>query len=79
MTDLSPSSLAIMNSFTRGNPILMNDYVYRECMAAALRVAASQLKLDPSESSQSGTLYSCQEQLNSIADELDPTTEVKNG
>lgn len=40
-------------------------------IAAVLRAAASQLKLDSNQNSQLGILYSCQEQLNSIADELD--------
>ncbi len=43
MTDLSPSAQAVMTAGTMGNPNVINDPVYRQCIAAALRAAACQL------------------------------------
>jgi hypothetical protein len=40
---LSPAAQAVMTAFTKGNPVLINDCVYRECAAAALRAAADQV------------------------------------
>ena len=43
MTDLSPAALAVMTAGTMGNPNVINDPVYRQCIAAALRAAADQV------------------------------------
>ena len=43
MTDLSPAALAVMTAGTMGNPNVINDPVYRQCIAAALRAAAEEL------------------------------------
>ena len=40
MTDLSPAAQAVMTAGTMGNPNVINDPVYRQCIAAALRAAA---------------------------------------
>lgn len=42
MTDLSPAAQAVMVAATMGNPNVINDPVYRQCIAAALRAAAGQ-------------------------------------
>ena len=41
MTDLSPAALAVMTAGTMGNPNVINDPVYRQCIAAALRAAVA--------------------------------------
>jgi len=43
MTDLSPAAQAVMTAGTMGNPNVINDPVYRQCIAAALRAAADQV------------------------------------
>ena len=43
MTDLSPAALAVMTAGTMGNSNVINDPVYRQCIAAALRAAADQV------------------------------------
>ena len=43
MTDLSPAAQAVMTAGTMGNPNVINDPVYRQCIAAALRAAAEQV------------------------------------
>jgi len=43
MTNLSPAALAVMTAGTMGNPNVINDPVYRQCIAAALRAAADHL------------------------------------
>ena len=40
---LSPAALAVMTAGTMGNPNVINDPVYRQCLAAALRAAADQV------------------------------------
>jgi len=40
MADLSPAALAVMTAGTMGNSNVINDPVYRQCIAAALRTAA---------------------------------------
>jgi hypothetical protein len=47
---LSPAALAVMTAGTMGNPNVINDPVYRQCIAAALRAAADQVVPEPSES-----------------------------
>jgi len=42
MTELSPAAQAVMIAGTMGNPNVINDPVYRQCIAAALRAAADQ-------------------------------------
>lgn len=67
MSKLSPSAQLLLDEFNGYNELVNR----RIKIAAVLRAAASQLKLDSNQNSQLGILYSCQEQLNSIADELD--------
>jgi len=43
MADLSPAAQAIMIAATNGNFNVVNDPVYKQCIAAALRAAADQL------------------------------------
>ena len=43
MTDLSPAALAVMTAGTMGNSNVINDPVYRQCIAAALRAAIDQV------------------------------------
>jgi len=50
MTDLSPTALAVMTAGTMGNPNVINDPVYRQCIAAALRAAADQVAPKPPDS-----------------------------
>jgi hypothetical protein len=42
-TALSPAAQAVMIAGTMGNPNVINDPVYRQCIAAALRAAADQV------------------------------------
>lgn len=44
MADLSPVALAVMTAGTMGNSNVMNDPVYRQCIAAAIRAAAPQME-----------------------------------
>ncbi len=41
-TPLSPAAQAVMNAATNGNTNVVNDPVYKQCIAAALRAAADQ-------------------------------------
>ena len=43
-TPLSPAAQAVMFAATNGNFNVVNDPVYKQCIAAALRVVAGQLK-----------------------------------
>ena len=43
MTDLSPTASAVMIAATNGNFNLVDDPVYKQCIAAALRAAADQV------------------------------------
>ena len=43
---LSPAAQAVMTAGTMGNPNVINDPVYRQCIAAALRAAADQCKIE---------------------------------
>jgi hypothetical protein len=43
MTELSPAAQAIMVAATNGNFNVVNDPVYKQCIAAALRAAADQV------------------------------------
>ena len=43
MADLSPAAKAIMVAATNGNFNVVNDPVYKQCIAAALRAAADQV------------------------------------
>ena len=43
---LSPAAQAVMVAATMGNPNVINDPVYRQCIAAALRTAADQVVPD---------------------------------
>ena len=42
MSELSPTAQAVMIAATNGNTNVVNDPVYRQCIAAALRAAADQ-------------------------------------
>ena len=44
MTDLSPAAQAIMVAATNGNINVVNDPVYKQCIAAALRAAANHVQ-----------------------------------
>jgi len=44
MTNLSPTAQAVMTAGTMGNPNVINDPVYRQCIAAALRAAADHVQ-----------------------------------
>ena len=46
MTELSPAAQAIMVAATNGNFNVVNDPVYKQCIAAALRAAADQVITD---------------------------------
>lgn len=46
MTELSPAAQAVMYAGTMGNPNVINDPVYKQCIAAALRAAALYCKRD---------------------------------
>jgi hypothetical protein len=43
MADLSPAAQAVMVAATNGNLNVVNDPVYRQCIAAALRAANAQI------------------------------------
>jgi hypothetical protein len=43
MSELSPAAKAVMIAATNGNANVVNDPVYRQCTAAALRAAADQV------------------------------------
>ena len=45
-TDISPAAQAIMVAATNGNINVVNDPVYKQCIAAALRAAADQCKIE---------------------------------
>ena len=46
MTNLFLAAQAVMTAGTMGNPNVINDFVYRQCIAAALRVAADHVVPD---------------------------------
>jgi hypothetical protein len=81
MTNLSPAALAVMTAGTMGNHNVINDPVYRQCIAAALRAAAEQLgyHTNPGPSSIYNLVYDDSESdyrvdvadLLAIADELE--------
>ena len=85
-TPLSPAAQAVMNAATNGNTNVVNDPVYRQCIAAALRAAADQVvprRPEPTEDSVGPTidygyawaLFSSandiRQELIAIADELE--------
>ena len=41
MTELSPTAQAVMIAATNGNTNVINDPVYKQCIAAALRAAVA--------------------------------------
>lgn len=43
MSELSPAAKAVMIAATNGNANVVNDPVYRQCIAAALRAAAFEI------------------------------------
>lgn len=65
---LSPAAQTVMAAATMGNPNVINDPVYKQCIAAALRAAADQMEhhWDGME---------CVDHLQAIAAEL----EISNG
>ena len=48
-TPLSPTAQAVMIAATNGNTNVINDPVYRQCIAAALCAAADQVVPEPDE------------------------------
>jgi len=50
---LSPAALAVMTAGTMGNSNVINDPVYRQCIAAALQAAADQVVPDESHPEES--------------------------
>ena len=44
---LSPAAQAVMMAATNGNINVVNDPVYRQCIAAALRAAVGQVRTNP--------------------------------
>lgn len=44
MTELSPAAQSVVVAATNGNTNVINDPVYRQCIAAALRAAADQVQ-----------------------------------
>lgn len=70
MTDLSPAALAVMTAGTMGNPNVINDPVYRQCIAAALRAAADCLWVDKPNGA-NGVYETHRAQLLAIAAELE--------
>jgi hypothetical protein len=68
MTELlSPAAQAIMVAATNGNINVVNDPVYKQCIAAALRAAADQLGYGDG----SGDPIINEYELLAIADELE--------
>ena len=61
-TPLSPAAQAVMIAATNGNTNVVNDPVYKQCIAAALRAAALYCKRD-------------RLLLLSFAEELDPNSD----
>ena len=49
MAELSPAAQAIMVAATNGNINVVNDPVYKQCIAAALRAAADQVVPEQAE------------------------------
>jgi hypothetical protein len=70
---LSPAAQAIMVAATNGNFNVVNDPVYKQCIAAALRAAADQMSCYQSKK----FLYSIADamKLRAIAAELEALTE----
>ena len=62
MTELSPTAQAVMIAATNGNFNVVNDPVYKQCIAASLRAAANQL----TDASSAHTLYAIADELNGI-------------
>ena len=74
MTDLSPAALAVMTAGTMGNPNVINDPVYRQCIAAALRAAADQVVPEDALYARSCCEFigeECRAQLLALAAELE--------
>jgi hypothetical protein len=71
MADLSPAALAVWEAFNSEEPGVFVDY--GDCVAAALRAAATQLHHDPKQSHQIGGIIASRSQLLAIAAELDNT------
>ena len=62
MTDLSPTAQAVMIAATNGNFNVVNDPVYKQCIAAVLQAAADQL----TDASSAHTLYAIAGELDDI-------------
>jgi hypothetical protein len=72
---LSPAAQGVMTAFTRGNPMLIVDGVYRGCAAAGLRTAAAHVRNVIRDTG--SARYACGAEdsaifLEHIANELDP-------
>jgi hypothetical protein len=74
MTDLSPAAQAVMIAATNGNFNVVDDPVYKQCIAAALRAAADQvvpLHIGSSTSTRGQTRLGIRHKLLAIAAELE--------
>ena len=70
MTDLSPAAQVVMNAFTRGNPCLAEDLVYRSTAAAALRAVVDQA-IPPGMADRIVDVAEVQDAILAIANELE--------
>jgi hypothetical protein len=85
MASLSPTAQAVMIAATNGNFNVVNDPVYRQCIAAALRATANQVAPDDYASFTGHIEWdqgmetrsdSIREAIFAIADELDGTNTI---
>ena len=75
MTELSPEAQLILSRVGASDPASPLSIVCRAFAIETLRAAAASLRLDPSSSSQMGTLSSCQDQLLKWVEELERVSE----
>ena len=72
MTNLSPATQAVMIAATNGNFNVVDDPVYKQCIAAALRAAANQMRYsDQLGLTGFGGYVQAQDQFLAIAAELE--------
>jgi len=74
MTKLPPAAQAVMTAGTMGNPNVINNPVYRQCIAAALRAAADQWRNEVREQPKTEFICgikNCVDALDDIAAELE--------
>jgi hypothetical protein len=71
MSDLSQTSKAVMQAATNGNSYCMDDAVYKQCIASALRAAVNEVKFfDQLGLTAYGGYAQAQRQILAIAEEL---------